>query len=312
MSDEKQIIKKDVELTKEDIENQAKQFDMFQEYVKEQLKDTVHYYKFEKYPKPSLSKAGAEKILSLYNCYAETVEIKEKELKNNHYAFDITIKIISRKTGNIVGYGNGSCNSSEKKYLYSSSNPQELRNTILKMAEKRAVIDGTLYLGNISEFFTQDLEDIQDAKEHKETLIEYWNKLAEEEDTRLIEILITLLPDEKYNPARKDMLEKIEKGKWTKGEVHKYWKKIIKIINVAKPENIENEQPKERVNFEISKEQFYLECAKYKKVINEVDYKKILKKYNCEIESKTLPSQFQSILMEFEALINEGNAIRKE
>ncbi len=55
---------------------------------------------------------------------------------------------------------------------------------------------------------------------------------------------------------------------------------------------------------ELLPEQFYIKCAEFKKLIKEEDYKKVLKKYNCELESQIMPSQYNDIFQEFEAIIN--------
>lgn len=111
--------------------------------------------------------------------------------------YEVTAVIISRETGQVVAEGIGSCNSLEEKYrwrkewwngkgepdpaehweriwikgkdgragraAYFKNHPNEARwdlpNTLLKMAKKRAVVDGVLSTTRSSGLFTQDMED---------------------------------------------------------------------------------------------------------------------------------------------------------
>lgn len=70
------------------------------------------------YGKPSLLKAGAEKLLSLFNLGATEPIIKEKELPEGHREYLITINIIHYPTSRLVGTGLGLCSTMEKKYRY--------------------------------------------------------------------------------------------------------------------------------------------------------------------------------------------------
>ena len=47
-------------------------------------------------------------------------------------------------------------------YRIENDNPQDLANTILKMAKKRSFVDGILTVTGASRIFTQDIEDIND------------------------------------------------------------------------------------------------------------------------------------------------------
>jgi hypothetical protein len=68
--------------------------------------------------KPSLLKAGAEKLLSLFNLGATEPIIKEKELPEGHREYLVTINVIHYPTSRLVGTGIGLCTTMEKKYRY--------------------------------------------------------------------------------------------------------------------------------------------------------------------------------------------------
>lgn len=75
------------------------------------------------------------------------------------YRYVVKVKVCLRATGEILGFGVGSCSTMEAKYIRS---PREAENTVLKMATKRAQVDGILRTLALSDRFTQD----QDEKEH--------------------------------------------------------------------------------------------------------------------------------------------------
>lgn len=63
--------------------------------------------------------------------------------------------------GRLLATANGSCNNREKKYR--TMNVYEVRNTIIKMAGKRAFVAATLLATAASDCFSQDLEDNVDS-----------------------------------------------------------------------------------------------------------------------------------------------------
>ena len=147
--------------------------------------------------KPTLLKAGAEKIVTLFQARPHFVLVEkiedwgEKPLFYYHYRCEI----VHVGTGVVIGEGEGSCNSKEDKYgyrwvgerelpegvnkedvpmkwrkgyggksypVYRTENTEvfSLVNTIQKMAMKRALVAAALVLGRLSDLFTQDLEDL--------------------------------------------------------------------------------------------------------------------------------------------------------
>lgn len=73
------------------------------------------------------------------------------------YRYRMSCVLIHRETGAVVGIGVGSCSSIESKY---ASRPNDLENTILKMAKKRCFVDAVLTAYALSDRFTQDLDDM--------------------------------------------------------------------------------------------------------------------------------------------------------
>ena len=143
--------------------------------------------------KPSLYKPGAEKLLALFNLAAQP---NVEDLSTpDCIRYRVTITVIHAPTGGIVGYGVGEASSAESKYQwreavcqqewdttpedrrrlkwkkgYSGSSPytvsqiradmEDVANTVLKMAKKRAQIDAVLTATAASDVFAQDVEEL--------------------------------------------------------------------------------------------------------------------------------------------------------
>lgn len=148
--------------------------------------------------KPSLFKAGAEKINMLFGLNPEYEFLKADEDYKNGF-FNYSIKCTLYRNGAPVSQGVGNCNSMEKKYRYITTDeaglaeygiapeaaqkytdrhgrtryrinnpePYSIANTVLKMAKKRAYVDATLQVASLSDLFTQDLEDMRDVIEQE-------------------------------------------------------------------------------------------------------------------------------------------------
>lgn len=81
--------------------------------------------------------------------------VEEKGSAFGLYRYVIRCSLI-RQDGLVLGTGIGSCSSLESKYIRS---PRDTENTILKMAQKRALVAATLHAFGLSDRFTQDIED---------------------------------------------------------------------------------------------------------------------------------------------------------
>lgn len=104
------------------------------------------------FSKDVLFKPGAEKFSSLFKLRAEFTKDAEtwEMLGSNPGTVAYLCKLFTA-TGVLVGEGRGIASISEKGNA----------NTAVKIAEKRAKMDAILATGALSDFFTQDLEDMQ-------------------------------------------------------------------------------------------------------------------------------------------------------
>lgn len=148
--------------------------------------------------RPTLLKAGAEKLCELYG-YAPVVKNvdEEKDIDTGFYRARVVVTLVHRRSGVVVAEGVGEANTMEGRYRYrwipewklpagvdknalhyeervskngksyrmyrqENSDPWTLWNTVLKMAKKRALIDAALSATRSSGIFTQDLEDMEE------------------------------------------------------------------------------------------------------------------------------------------------------
>jgi len=165
---------------------------LIQEVMKSVMKKDVHYGTIPGTQKPTLYKAGSEKILSTFRI---AVELDVEDLSfTDCFRFRVKARGVL-PSGEVVGCGIGECSTDEEKYKwrgivcaaefdntpedrrrikyakptnYNSNgvvqqvrtNPADLSNTALKMAKKRAQIDLTLTATGASDVFDQDIEDL--------------------------------------------------------------------------------------------------------------------------------------------------------
>ncbi len=198
-------------------------YEIMTAFVKRQMKENIDYGVIPgTNSKPTLLKPGAEKLLRLLHLnptFSLINSIIDFEKPVFYYHYQCSLYHHSE----LVGQGDGSCNSYEKKYRYRKAeltcpscgqptvikgkeeygggylcykkkggcgakfrdNDEEITsqsvglienpdifdqvNTIQKMAEKRALIAAVLCTVGASEFFTQDLEDMDFDESPKKT-----------------------------------------------------------------------------------------------------------------------------------------------
>jgi hypothetical protein len=165
---------------------------LIQEVMKAVMKKDIHYGTIPGTQKPTLYKAGSEKILSTFRI---AVELDVEDLSvQDCFRYRVKARGVI-PSGEIVGCGIGECSTDEEKYKWRGAvcpeefeatpedrkrqkwikgwndkpaktipqirtNPADLANTVLKMAKKRAQIDLTLTATGASDVFDQDIEDL--------------------------------------------------------------------------------------------------------------------------------------------------------
>lgn len=178
-------------VTRQDVDGLKAQRDMLAEFVRSQLKAADFsnpqspsygegdYGIIPGTKKTCLFKPGAEKLLRLFNLTARfKLADKEVDKAANFAMYTYSCEILDR-AGRLIASCDASVNSQEKKYTKrtvwqkgpngSKSVEEEtpifdVLNTIMKMAQKRALIGATLIATGGSDYFTQDILEPEDLK----------------------------------------------------------------------------------------------------------------------------------------------------
>ncbi len=156
--------------------------------------------------KPTLLKPGAEKLLRLLNLRAtfsliHSIVDFDKPLFYYHYQCSLSHQ------GDLVGQGEGNCNSYEKKYKKQEYKVFDLTNTICKIAQKRSLIAAVLCTVGASEFFTQDLEDIEVEPQSKNIRkVKNITTKTHQSNSKSSKNANTLSPEDWYERGKNDAL----------------------------------------------------------------------------------------------------------
>lgn len=168
------------------------QVNLIQEIMKSVMKDGEHYGKIPGCKKKSLWKPGAEKLMVSFRI--APTEPKVEDLSTTDLVrYRVTRGAQSIITGKFLGSAIGECSSDEEKYRWRKPicdeefnetpedrrrevwkkydgkaykakqvrmSPADVANTILKMADKRAMVALALTTTAASDIFTQDIEDL--------------------------------------------------------------------------------------------------------------------------------------------------------
>lgn len=149
------------EQSKEMVEHRVKQINGIAEVLKNEMKNGTDYGIIPGTKNPTLYKAGAEKVMLMYNLYAKyTILEKNIDKETGFVEYEFKAELFTRQGNQFVSEGYGHMDNDEKG---AKGQP---RNTILKKAKKRAMVDAVLAIGNLSATFTQDLEDGQVNNEY--------------------------------------------------------------------------------------------------------------------------------------------------
>lgn len=128
-------------------------------FIKACLVESVDFGIIPGSKNPSLYKPGAEKLAKLFKLGSKIADCsKEIDIPNGWAMFSYTIEIFHIPTGTSIAQCEGSANNKEKKYI--SRNVTDMLNTLQKMAQKRAYVGAIIIATGASDFFTQDIEDM--------------------------------------------------------------------------------------------------------------------------------------------------------
>ena len=188
----------------------------FQKLIRTQFKQDHDFGIIPRTSKPTLLKPGAEKIVMLMGITTE-FEIMDSTRDFDNGFFQYCVKCKMKKNGQVITEGVGTANTLESKY--ETQNPYSIDNTVLKMAKKRALVDGALMIGSLSDIFTQDVEDLDMsgnvASQNKTVYTDRDGVISDAQAKRMYaiangntETLETILKHHNYEDSRK--VKKVE------------------------------------------------------------------------------------------------------
>jgi hypothetical protein len=162
-----------------------------QTVTRNKMIEGVHYGVIPGTKKPTLYKAGSEMLLTMFGIGPR---VRVEDLSNERrLKYRVIVAGVHLATERAIGEGVGECSSNEERYQWREAiceaefdstpesmrrvkwarkngrhytinqirtNPDDLGNTVLKMAKKRAQIDMTLTALGVSDLFNQDIEDL--------------------------------------------------------------------------------------------------------------------------------------------------------
>jgi hypothetical protein len=174
-----------LELNAEEIVARTKKILEIKEKV---MRENVHYGVIPGCRKPSLWKPGAEILCQGFRLAPEFVTTSSQDynhtikwekwdydqrervdgLTKGYFEYDTQCTLVHIPTGEVWAKAvSGTCNNFEAKYR--SLNPYDVKNTLEKMSEKRALVAAVLIGVGASDIFTQDLEDLPELGKESST-----------------------------------------------------------------------------------------------------------------------------------------------
>jgi hypothetical protein len=167
-----------------------------QRFLKQELKANIDYYTLRiggKDSKPSLSKAGAEKVMGWLKLQASFLpDTGTWEMLGRPTDLVCFVCTIRTRSGEIVGEGRGA--RSVKK-------DNGDINKAIKMAEKSACVSAVLRTGALSDVFTCDLEDMQEEPAKAPARPPYAQGTSQEMRQKIWAQVQELAPDVKTREA---------------------------------------------------------------------------------------------------------------
>jgi hypothetical protein len=129
-------------------------------YIKDHMRLGVDFYTLKmegRETKPAISKAGAEKFLSLFHLHASFHKDGDTwEMLGSPVGLLCYVCILSTSSGEVVGEGRGARDIKKDRGDV---------NKAIKMGQKSALCDAVLRTGALSDLFTQDAEDDDEKPE---------------------------------------------------------------------------------------------------------------------------------------------------
>ncbi len=168
-----------------EIEKTMQMRETFNKLFNNLLQQGIDFDRIPGTDKPTLLKPGADLLCQVFHFASGEPKLLSsiEDFQKGIFSYTVAVPIIHRDTQTLVSTGIGSANSYEVKYKYRyvdsekgervrvlNPDPADQQNTLVKMAAKRAYIDGVLKATGASRMFTQDVEDMAWLAPEKESI----------------------------------------------------------------------------------------------------------------------------------------------
>lgn len=148
-----------------------------------------------------LLQPGAEKVAMAFQVYPEyEVVNKVEDWDKPFFYYQVKCVLYHRPSGTKVGEAIASVNSREKRYAKQADRIYDLVHTMMMVVQKRAFVKAIRTLAGLSEFFTQDLEELDVGVGGEET-IKVSRSAKPEQDNRMGAFIDKLSEKEALNLA---------------------------------------------------------------------------------------------------------------
>lgn len=166
-------------VNRQDLSAMSEKRTVLREFVKSQLKEGIDG-DFAVVPgtqKKSLLQPGAQKLCQLFGLSISLERVMAELDHNGNFAMYVYKATVTHiRSGEKIAECEGVCNSKEKKYATRSTwkgNQKtteetpvyDILNTLMKMAQKRAMVGAVIQATGASDFFSQDIDDEKDAEQ---------------------------------------------------------------------------------------------------------------------------------------------------
>ena len=220
-----------------EIEKALQMRETFNKLFNNLLQQGIDFDRIPGTDKPTLLKPGADLLCQVFHFTSGEPKMLSsiEDFEKGILSYTVSVPIIHRDTQTLVSVGIGSANSYEVKYKYRyvdseegekvrviNPDPADQQNTLVKMAAKRAYIDGVLKATGASRMFTQDIEDMTWLMPEKASnkQLNYIKMLyGKDEENKMLESISTIINrrieslNEIYREEASKIIEEKKKGR---------------------------------------------------------------------------------------------------
>lgn len=159
-------------VTRADLDTVRSRISLMKEFVQTQLRQDVDYGVIPGCHAPSLYQPGAQKLARLFGLTVQKTRThQEIDREHNFAMFTYRADVYHARTNQLLAQCEGSANSQEKKWANRTVKGSreitpicDVMNTLQKMAQKRAMVGAVIEAVGASDFFTQDIDSPEDAR----------------------------------------------------------------------------------------------------------------------------------------------------